>query len=411
MPDSRASDHLATFCSAADPRVTECAIAPPMLELGIQNPQTPSSAATRERPRRWPTILLSTLWFALTPLALATVLVAYGLPSRPGEDDAGRWAAWHGWLHDQIAVVWVLVASGAAVWLHLVRSQLPGARWLVAGAPAPRGLSPQQLAAWDVRHGSRPRSGRGALSACLWTGAGALLALLLRAFVLGLFSIPSSSMAPTLLTGDVVLVNKLAFGTTAPLLGHFLPRRAPGRGEAVVLANDQLADVPFIAKRVVGLPGDRIRMDRGHAVINGKRVPHCDVGVYSYASVSEVTQARLFVERLDGRSYLAMYSPLYREFEGEYLVKDDELFVLGDNRNISADSRALNGGKGGGYPVDRVEGRVASILVSREASEGWSFARSRVAPTGPGVASLLIADKTLRTRTSECLQTPSQWQE
>src|SRR5678816_3594651 len=102
--------------------------------------------------------------------------------------------------------------------------------------------------------------------------AGPIVALLvLRIFVFQLFNMPSGSMIPNVIVGDYFIAKQSSYDNTAP-----------ARGDIVVLNH---AGVPYV-KRVVGLPGDRIQMDRGNVVINGSPVRLKPAGSYSYTDES-----------------------------------------------------------------------------------------------------------------------------
>ncbi len=106
------------------------------------------------------------------------------------------------------------------------------------------------------------------------------LVLGLRSFVAEPFRIPSSSMMPTLLTGDFILVNKFAFGLRWPITNKkFIDIGAPKRGDVVVFHPPHHPKEDWI-KRVIGLPGDRIGYHDNKVTINGKVLPYRSEGVY-----------------------------------------------------------------------------------------------------------------------------------
>ncbi|MFC1642706.1 signal peptidase I [Myxococcota bacterium] len=198
------------------------------------------------------------------------------------------------------------------------------------------------------------------------------VALLLRAFVVEAFKIPSGSMLPTLQIQDHIFVNKLAYGPPVPWTqSRLLSKLPPKRGDIMVFE----FPYPGIAsprqdfiKRVVALPGDTLEVDSGHPVINGWRVPHCEVGPYEFVEGDPTYRKRghLTMEFLGDYSYLTLYEDGH-DFpgrQGPYTVKPGEVWVLGDNRNNSSDSRAWNAGRGGGVPFRLIKGRALFVWLS-----------------------------------------------
>ncbi|MFO7178234.1 MAG: signal peptidase I [Pseudomonadota bacterium] len=197
------------------------------------------------------------------------------------------------------------------------------------------------------------------------------IALLLRAFVVEAFKIPSGSMLPTLQIQDHIFVNKLAYGPLVPYTGYrILPSLPPKRGDIIVFEypdpNPHAKSQDFI-KRVIALEGDVLEVDGGHPIINGWRVPSCRVGTYEFTEGSDSYKKRgeLFVEYLGDYSYLTLYEDVgFSGKQGPYRVKPGETWVLGDNRNNSSDSRAWFGGKGGGVPDANIKGRAMFVWLS-----------------------------------------------
>ncbi len=205
------------------------------------------------------------------------------------------------------------------------------------------------------------------------------VAMTLRAFVIEAFKIPSGSMIPTLQVGDHIFVNKFSYGPAVPWTKtRIFSRMPPERGDVMVFAFPEHPEQDFI-KRVVAIPGDELRTKGGHPIINGWEVPRCAVGVYSYTE-SELPSSRhegdLFVEYLGDESYLTLYDNTSMgglEERGPYKVKPGEVWVMGDNRNNSHDSRMWWGGQGGGVPFDNIRGRALFVWLSMaDAGIDWS---------------------------------------
>ena len=195
-------------------------------------------------------------------------------------------------------------------------------------------------------------------------GLPASLALLLRAWVFEAYEITSNSMLPTLEQGDRVAVSKVAYRSLLGLLRPQNSAKTPRRGDVIVFDHETDNGPEKLAKRVIGIPGDRITMHGGVPLINGWEVPHCDVGIFMTVGAElEPTAGRLMVEFLEDRAYLTLYTPFAPVFQSLYEVHQNEVFVLGDNRNSSIDSRAWNHGRGAGVATGKIAGKVESYLI------------------------------------------------
>ncbi|MBK8181683.1 MAG: signal peptidase I [Candidatus Competibacteraceae bacterium] len=180
-----------------------------------------------------------------------------------------------------------------------------------------------------------------------------LAVLVLRSFVVEPFRIPSESMVPTLLKGDFILVNKFAYGLRLPVLNTKLAGEGkPARGDVVVFRYPPEPAVAYI-KRVIGLPGDRLEYRRNQLFINEQPVPLSSLS----DDGAKETAYRQFTEQLGevahriqllansrwGLGGLWSGLQLRREADGafawSYQVPAGHYFVMGDNRDNSADSR------------------------------------------------------------------------
>jgi signal peptidase I len=172
------------------------------------------------------------------------------------------------------------------------------------------------------------------------------------------FSIPSTSMEPTLRIGESAFANMRAYDG-----------QAPARGDLVVLTLPRDPSTVYL-KRVVGLPGEKVQMRNGILHIDGQAVPTADAGTYKLALQGEPQKtARLKRETLpNGVSYttLDLVENGFLDNTQVYQVPPDNYFMLGDNRDNSTDSRVLN--QVGYIPRTNVIGRISWIFWSPDLS-------------------------------------------
>jgi signal peptidase I len=164
-----------------------------------------------------------------------------------------------------------------------------------------------------------------------------------------LYSIPAASMEPTILVGDHMLAENGPFR-----------RNEIGRGEVIVFLTE--GNVNFV-KRVIGIGGDRVRMVDGKVVLNGEALATEAMGEYETENhFGRKTGVPMMRETLDGRSYetLDMKPDSAADNTELFVVPEDHVFVLGDNRDNSSDSRFQIGF----VPVERIVGIARTIYWS-----------------------------------------------
>jgi signal peptidase I len=208
--------------------------------------------------------------------------------------------------------------------------------------------------------------------------------LALRSFVAEPFRIPSGSMMPNLLQGDFILVNKYNYGLRLPVLNDkVLAVGEPNRGDVVVFRypgrgpDDPARGTDYI-KRVIGLPGDRVSVTDDHVLINGTPVDYAPVGIFvGSGSTLPMNGAPIVRESLPEREHTILDIPGTQFGPGEWEVGPGEYFVMGDNRDNSADSRDW-----GFVPERNLVGRAMIIWLN---CEGWfckdGFDYSRIGDT------------------------------
>jgi signal peptidase I len=161
-------------------------------------------------------------------------------------------------------------------------------------------------------------------------------ALFLLTFVLQPYLIPSESMEHTLLVGDFLLVNKQTFASPGNLSRWLMPYREVARGDIVVFHHPQ---PPYLVKRVVGVPGDRLRIEDGRVTVNGLTLyePYAAFEPTARSAYHDEFPARVYTDPEVDPAWWEQMQSLTRD--GELVVPEGQYFVLGDNRNHSKDSR------------------------------------------------------------------------
>ncbi len=204
-----------------------------------------------------------------------------------------------------------------------------------------------------------------------------LIALLIRSLAFEPFNIPSGSMIPNLLVGDYLFVSKYSFGYSKHSLPLSLPvfpgrvlSKEPARGDVAVFKLPRDNETDYI-KRVIGLPGDSIQVLRGELYINGK--PVIRKKIENFIDLDAGKSWSQYVETLpNGKKYrvieqLENFSPL--DNTPVYRVPANHFFMMGDNRDNSADSRVQSGPDRVGFvPIENFVGRAEVLFFSTDGS-------------------------------------------
>ncbi len=199
-------------------------------------------------------------------------------------------------------------------------------------------------------------------------------------FVLILFSfrstiadwshVPTGSMKPTLMEGDRILVDKLAYDLRFPFLHWRLKTWGdPERGDIVIFPSPETEEL--YVKRVIGLPGDTISMKNNQLIINDKPLQY-KLDKENIAAVLTQQDNEGFVvveEQLEGRPHSIMVSRHYQTAAsnyGERIIPQGQYMVLGDNRDNSKDSRFI-----GFIERERIRGRATKVIISLNSDDYW----------------------------------------
>jgi signal peptidase I len=212
-----------------------------------------------------------------------------------------------------------------------------------------------------------------ALEAAKTIVAALAIALVLRVAFFEPFTIPSDSMEPGLRTGDYIVTSKWDYGWSRhsipfspPLFkGRILQAHGPRRGDVVVFKLPRDPRETWI-KRVMGLPGDRVRFAGGVVYVNDRPIAQADGGLTSDPGAPDVTVQRKIEQSPDGRAYVTFdRGPLHDgDDTGTYLVPEGHYLMIGDNRDNSLDGR-WPGAVGVGFvPAENLVGQARIVLLS-----------------------------------------------
>jgi signal peptidase I len=189
------------------------------------------------------------------------------------------------------------------------------------------------------------------------------------------FHIPSGSMKPSLLVGDYIFVSKMSYGyskysfpfSAFNLFEGRIFSSDPKRGDAAVFRLPSDTKINYI-KRIVGLPGDEIKVENGVLFVNEKATPK----IYKEDFIDQNLKIPSYEENFDGRKYLVLdqYQDMPQDFTPIYKVPKDHYFVMGDNRDNSQDSRFQS--QVGFIPKNNLVGRATIIFFSSEYPV-WKF--------------------------------------
>ncbi len=237
---------------------------------------------------------------------------------------------------------------------------------------SPKGLSPKKHSAspWDQFKFWIADTGKQLAIAIV-------IVLVVRSSLVEPYKIPSGSMIPTLFIGDHIFVNKFAYGLKLPFsatFGHpiyITKRSVPKRGDVIVFRYPRDESTNYI-KRVIGLPGDRIAVRNKSLFINDvvvSETPHENAelssGIIDKADQSILT---LYMADLRGHKHPVLHDErnVIGSDYGPITVPADKVFVMGDNRDRSSDSRAW-----GFVPVRNIKGKALFIWLN--VVTNWSF--------------------------------------
>ncbi len=209
-----------------------------------------------------------------------------------------------------------------------------------------------------------------------------VIALFIRSFCIEAFKIPSGSMIPTLSVGDHIFVNKFIYGLRIPFTKtRYLKFTEPKRGDVVVFIYPEDEGKDFI-KRVIGLPGDSVKIEGESVWVNGILLPEHKLAVRPYPGdkrrlivknenewaipfVQGWRDFNFYEEEIGSVKHLVQYERHLDRESHEVIVPKDSYFVMGDNRDNSADSREW-----GFVPDGNIKGKAMFVWLSLDKDQG-----------------------------------------
>jgi signal peptidase I len=226
----------------------------------------------------------------------------------------------------------------------------------------------------------------------------ALVVAIFRSFFFSPFNIPSESMLPRLENGDYLLAAKWPYGYSkyslpfsVPLIPGRIFAGQPNRGDVVIFKAPPGNDIDYI-KRVIGLPGDTVQMIGGQLVLNGKPVPKVKIADFELPITPNTRCIAPQFEATSADGAAVCHYPRYREtlpggksYEvldlfatpqddaPPVIVPEGSVFLMGDNRDNSMDSRfpAVEGGGIGIVPQANLVGRASIMMFSTNGGANW----------------------------------------
>jgi signal peptidase I len=200
-----------------------------------------------------------------------------------------------------------------------------------------------------------------------------ILVLVIRSFLFEPFRIPSDSMMPTLFDGDFIFVSKYSYGLRLPVTNTLVfATGTPQRGDVIVFRLPPNPKINYI-KRLVGLPGDRIRVDENNQLyVNDKPMPQTRGPIYMgpKQDLWNYTGVTTAFEQLDAKRHQIMFANGSVK-TGEWVVPAGHYFFMGDNRNNSKDSRWLDEPDAPGFvPAQNLVGKAVRIWLNLDTRDG-----------------------------------------
>ncbi|WP_413575636.1 signal peptidase I [Bdellovibrio sp. HCB290] len=190
-------------------------------------------------------------------------------------------------------------------------------------------------------------------------------ALFVRSYLITAYKVPTGSMQPTLKPGDFIFSSRVAYGIQIPLSDKKWRILFPSRGDVVVFNYSNQNDISNV-KRVIGLPGDKIQIQNGRLILNDQPLEYAKVPDSRIDNPNQ-DLFEIFEEKYQDMSWKVIFQKQFEAKDfGPIVVPPEEVFILGDNRDASDDSRYW-----GTVPASQIMGKVVLIWLSLDWQEKW----------------------------------------
>ncbi len=207
---------------------------------------------------------------------------------------------------------------------------------------------------------------KASLKSYFWTLSLAVIFAVVTRFVLiTAYKVPTGSMQPTLQPGDFIFASKITYGILALGSGWLVRWTQPQRNEVVVFTYPDQPDTKYV-KRVIGLAGDEIKIENDELWINGKKVLYQEIVDQSENPNPESFTIRNEVGPNGSRKVIQIKSSKAKRF-GPLMIPEGQVFLLGDNRDASDDSRNW-----GTVPTENIIAKVQMVWLSLDWQKKWA---------------------------------------
>ncbi len=190
-------------------------------------------------------------------------------------------------------------------------------------------------------------------------------ALFVRSFLVTAYKVPTGSMQPTLKPGDFIFSSRVSYGVQLPFTTQIWNGILPQRGDLIVFNYSNQPGISYV-KRVIGLPGDKIEIKDGRVILNDEPLQYVK-STDGSADNPNPDMFEVFEEKYQEQSWRVIFQ---KQLEGKdfgpIVVPPEEVFILGDNRDASDDSRYW-----GSVPTSQIVGKVVLIWLSLDWQQKW----------------------------------------